>query len=90
MRIEVVNVDAQTLRGGPEPLRAFHAIVRPDGPKHDDVRTELQLRMSNDLPRLRNREYFDEAEGRAEPSNGAASVVVSQDGKDRLHALLAA
>src|SRR2546422_5817556 len=80
MRIKVVHVDTESLRGGPEPLRTCHAIVRSHGPKHYDVRAEPQLRMSDDLPRLRNREYFDEAEGRAEPSNGAASALYRRMG----------
>src|SRR5208283_159239 len=69
MRVEGVNIHAEILRVGAEHVRVCHVLVRPDGPKHDDVRAELQLRMPDELSRVWRREPFDEAEGRAEPSN---------------------
>src|SRR5271169_6995330 len=85
MPVEIVDIDVEGLRSGTERPRARHALARPGGPEHDDVRTKLQLRMPDDPPGLRSREQFDEAEGRAERSHRDASVVVSEDGKDRLH-----
>src|SRR5262245_47218693 len=83
--VDVININAERLRGRAKSLRAGQALVRPDGAKHDDVGTELQLRMPDKRPRLGNGEDLDEAEGRAERSNRAAGVVVSKDREDRLH-----
>lgn len=71
MRFEVVNIHAKSLWSGSEHLRTGHGLVRAGGAKHDDVRAKLQLRMADDQPRLRDRELFNEAEGRAERSNRA-------------------
>src|SRR5436309_730187 len=86
MRVEVVDIHVESLRSRSEHLRTGHGLIRPCGPKHDDVRTELQLRMPDDLSGLRNREQFDETERLAQRLYRATSVVVSENRKDRLHA----
>ena len=50
MRVEVVNIHAETLRGRAERLRTRQALVRPDGPEHDDVRTELRCACRTNCP----------------------------------------
>jgi hypothetical protein len=48
MNVEVADVHVDGLRSASEYLRARHALVRPDGSEHDDVRAEPQLRMTDE------------------------------------------
>src|SRR5215471_20461212 len=85
MCVDVADMHAQTLGRSSELLRARGVLVRPDRTQHDQICAQLQLCMPDELAGLRYREQLDETEAVAQQANRGSGVIVSEDGKDRLH-----
>jgi hypothetical protein len=80
-----INIHVESLRTFSEGQRTRHALVSPYGPEHNNIVTELQLCMANDLTRFLSCEHFNESERYTKPLNRPVSVIVTEDWEDRLH-----